>query len=676
MFKQILFLSVFILSLSASILFAVEKPEATRLDEIVVTATRLESSVKELPVAVTVISRKDIEQSRSQNLTDLLTEKLPGHYHKYPGALSSVEIRGFRSDTTGADIKGRVAILIDGHRAGTGNIAVIPLENVERVEIVRGPGSVIYGSAAMGGVINIITRRGKGKPSVNAGIEYGTWEHVKKTAGVSGGLLDDRIGISLTARNVKVQDYDSGDGKKFENTRYNDEAYAMSLLASPFPNHSFFATGHFYRGWDIGLPNPTYDALKSVDYKDAKRGYGSIAYDGKLSAGEISWHLSYNNVYDRSTWNSPAASWGYDSSTTETSTQGIRSHITFPTFSFGKLLVGFDWDNIDVTGFTKPSGFVYNPNSSYDNYAVLAEEKIDLGKLSFLLGLRYDYFKENIKTTENLAVVPKEEKFDHLSWRAGTKYFMIDWLSARAAVGTGFRVPAADELAGRFSQTMLRIVGNPNLKPESSITYEVGLDSEYAGLTTGLGFFHTKYTDRITGGFSACVGGDCTWRTYGNVDGGTFSGIEGSLEYKIPLSWQGNKLVITPFTDFIYYTQRKIDDQRYAMTLGSDVMPYISRYNLTGGIKMGLNETVNLQITSAYNGPQVIQDWSDWMSPTYGMAIDKKEFTTYAARLSVKPMKYFSVYLAVDNLTNEFYEFVQGFPMPGRALRLGIEGNF
>ncbi len=125
----------------------------TKLEEIVVTATLIPTPAKELPVPVQVISKKEIEESRANDLAEVLTEYLPEHFQTYPGALSSVSIRGFRSDTTGTDIKGQVLVLIDGHRAGTGNVAEIPLENVERIEIVRGPGSVVYGSAAMGGVI-------------------------------------------------------------------------------------------------------------------------------------------------------------------------------------------------------------------------------------------------------------------------------------------------------------------------------------------------------------------------------------------------------------------------------------------------------------------------------------------------------------------------------------------
>lgn len=330
----------------------------TQMEEVVVTATLVPTPVQKLPVGVQVISRKEIDQSRAVNLTDLLIDKFPTQFQKYPGALSSVEIRGFRTDTMGSDINGRVLILIDGHRAGTGNISLIPMDNVERVEIVRGPGSVIYGSAAMGGVINIITRKGQGKPSVQGAAEYGSFDQYKVAAEASGGLLNDKLGFSGTARHIEGKDYTDGSGETVKNTKYRDEAYALSLYAAPAENHSLFATGSYFHIPAAGAPGPTY-APDYDDYKDVLRRYGSMTYEGGLPDSEVNWHVSGYGVFDRSTWNDPSAVYGYTASTTETTTKGVRSHLSIPTFSLGHLLVGFDWDDISVTSYTDPTGLSY-----------------------------------------------------------------------------------------------------------------------------------------------------------------------------------------------------------------------------------------------------------------------------------------------------------------------------
>jgi len=105
--------------------------EESTMETIVVTASRIPEKVGESPARVDVITRDEIEKSGARDLSELLIDKLPSHFHRYPGALTSVDVRGFRTDTHGTDIKGRVLILIDGHRAGTGNLTAIPLENVE-----------------------------------------------------------------------------------------------------------------------------------------------------------------------------------------------------------------------------------------------------------------------------------------------------------------------------------------------------------------------------------------------------------------------------------------------------------------------------------------------------------------------------------------------------------------
>ncbi len=648
----------------------------TQLEELVVTATRLPTPAKELPVPVQVISRKEIEQSRADDLSELLTEFLPEHFQKYPGALSSVSIRGFRSDTTGLDIKGHVLVLIDGHSAGTGNIAVIPLENVERIEIVRGPGSVVYGSAAMGGVVNVITRKGKGAPSVNAGAEYGSWDYTKGRAGFSGSFFDNRIGLSLTGRTIMQSSYDTGGGVKVPNTGYNDEAYSASLYATPSPDHTFFAVGNYFRAWDVGTPNPDYLPADTIDSKDILRGYGSIDYDGASPEWGMNWHLSYFNVFDQGRWNYPAATYGYLSATTESKTQGIQSQFSLPTFSFGRLLLGFDWSGIEVDSFTNPTGYPWTPDSQYDNYGFLAEEKINWDKFTFLAGVRYDIFQEDILPTEGLEVLPRTEQFGHVSWRTGLTYAFLDWLTGRAAVGTAFSVPSADELAGRYeSGTWMKIIGNPDLKPESGTTYEAGLDVDYAGLTGGLGFFYTDYSDKITGGFPACVDGDCNWTTYRNVSGEILSAIEASLSYRKSLTLHDTVVGIRPYLNFTYYTQRELKDVDYAKVLNSDTVPYVPVWDAVGGVEVNFNRKVGFMFSGFYTGNEQQENFN-YLSPDYSKAIDKGGFMVFSARLSYRPSKYLQLFLASDNLTDKSYAFVDGYPMPGRNFRVGLEARY
>jgi len=642
------------------------------LEELVVTATAIPAPTKELPVAVEVISRREIEESHANDLSELLVQKLPEHFQVYPGALSSVTIRGQRTNTVGTDVKGHVLVLIDGHRAGTGNIAVIPLENVERVEVVRGPGSVVYGSAAMGGVVNVITRKGSGSPSGQVALESGSWDYLKGRAQVSGGLLNDKLGFSLTGRGVHHGNYEMGGGRTYPNTGYSDEAYSVSLLAAPHPDHKLFAVGNYFRAWDVGSPGPTY-ALSRDDFANHLRRYGSLAYDGAHPETGLNWHLSYYHVLDRYNYNSPSYQYA---TTTDTTTQGVKGSFTLPTLSFGRLLLGLEWDGIQQDAITAPVESAWTPNSRYDNYAFLAEETVTWDRLSLLFGLRYDLWKEDLESTPGLSVASRSQDFDHVSWRAGAKYWVTDWLAGRAAIGTGFRAPSADQLAGRFTHgSYAKYIGNPDLKPETSMTYEFGVDAEYAGLTVGLGWFHTNEYDRISDGFPTCVDGDCSWITYRNVDAADLSALEATVSYRQPFSFLNLAWALRPFANLSYYTERKLRDPAYAKTLNSDLVPYVPLWNVTSGVDLSVAEKVSLTFTGVFNGAEQQEDWN-YRSSTYSQAIDQSGFAVFSARLSVTPVKAFNCFLAVENLTDLNYAFVNGYPMPGRTIKGGLEMRF
>ncbi len=654
---------------------AANSKSVTNLETLVVTATKVPTPAREVPVRVDVITAEDIKKSHARDLSELLIQKLPTHFHRYPGSLTALDIRGFRTDTHGSDIKGRVLILIDGHRAGTGNIASIPMENIERIEVVHGPASVIYGSAAMGGVVNIITKQGKGKPSIDAGFEYGSWDRVKGDATISGGLLEDKIGFSISGRTIRQSDdYSDGDGDTVGNTEYNDEAYSISLTARPVKDHTFNFVGQYYRAWDVGTPGPDYSPDLD-NYKSIMRRYFSGAYDGKLPEYNISWHISGYSVYDRSSWNDPAQAWGYLSSVTETETSGIRAHAQVPTFSWGRLLIGSDWDHIEVESWKKPTGAPWSPDTTYDNYAFFAEEKITpMDKLSIYIGLRYDIFDESIEETEGLKVKADDETFDHVSWRTGITYYVTDWLSARAAIGTAFRVPTADELAGRYEGGWTKIIGNPDLDPEESITYEIGIDGSKSNANFGLSLFYTDYSDHIVGGFTTCVDGDCTWTTYKNLDGATYVGIEGYASYTYPVRISSHTLNITPYVNWIYYFVRDIDDDDES-SVDIDTIPYVSEANLIAGLKLALDDLADLTLEANYHGTQKVQNWN-FMSPDYGKFMDKGGFTTYSLRLNLYPFEHFSPYLTIENLTDKDYSYVDGYPMPGITVTGGFRLYF
>ncbi|HPV48492.1 MAG TPA: TonB-dependent receptor plug domain-containing protein, partial [Smithellaceae bacterium] len=144
--------------------------EPLQLNEIVVTASRDTQEVRQAPANVSVITAADIQTSGAATIVELLEKLESIRFHSYSGnaAQSMIDVRGFGGDNP----FGKTLILLNGRRLNRTDMASVswlslPLDNIERIEIVRGPGSVLYGDAAIGGVINVITRKGSGKPAFN-----------------------------------------------------------------------------------------------------------------------------------------------------------------------------------------------------------------------------------------------------------------------------------------------------------------------------------------------------------------------------------------------------------------------------------------------------------------------------------------------------------------------------
>ncbi|MGM0681480.1 MAG: TonB-dependent receptor, partial [Thermodesulfobacteriota bacterium] len=225
------YLPVIFLGLMTSPAFAQDDAvggEMEIMDEIVVTASKVKEVKKEVTTNIVVIKEKEINLSSADNLGDLFAEKGIGHIHKRPGCDTRIGIRGFRTDT-GSNLKGRVLILLNGRKAGTGNVAKIMTKNIERIEIIRGPASVQYGSSAIGGLINVITKEGKGKPSAFAEGNLGSFDYQEAGVGGSGEVKGFDFSVSFS-RSTRDNGYDNAEGDKYYNSGYDKKEHASLNL--------------------------------------------------------------------------------------------------------------------------------------------------------------------------------------------------------------------------------------------------------------------------------------------------------------------------------------------------------------------------------------------------------------------------------------------------------------
>jgi vitamin B12 transporter len=239
----------------------------TTLDEVVVTAGRVKEKKKDITTNVTIINKDQIKDSSAKDLGDLLAENGIGHIQKYPGALTSFGIRGFRTEAHGNDLEGYVLVLINGRRAGTGNAAKIMTKNIERIEIIRGPASVQYGSAAMGGVVNVITRQGKEKPSIFIEGMIGSYKYKEGGVGFSGKHKGFDFSGSFTTGSM--DDYKTGDGEEYYNTGYDHKDSCSINLGYEFlPKNRIGVIYNYFDADHVG--NPGYISTNDLDdYNDS-----------------------------------------------------------------------------------------------------------------------------------------------------------------------------------------------------------------------------------------------------------------------------------------------------------------------------------------------------------------------------------------------------------------------
>jgi vitamin B12 transporter len=470
--------------------------QATDLDEVVVTATRTAQTQDETLAAVTVITREDIERLQPSSLQDLLRGQ-PGltiSNNGGAGKESSVFLRGTEAD--------HVLVLIDGIRIGSvtaGKAALqdIPVDQIERIEIVRGPFSSLYGADALGGVIQIFTRRPHKAFDPNfsvAGGSYGTW---RGSAGVSGRseTSDERSG--WYSAQAAYEHTDGIDAHRGDADTDPDGYYNRSLS---------LAAGHrFSRAWDVegrvlrAEGHNDYDGSFQNQSDVIEQAIGARVRYAPTNGTTLTLNLGRSD--DRSDNfldSTPAGT--FDSRRDSGSLQGDFG------IGSGLLSVGYDWrrDEVDsTTAYLDSTGEVVTRRY---NRAMFGQWQGRFDAHSLQLSLRRDDDSQFGGKTTGSAL-----------WG----WDFTDALRLTASYGTAYKAPSFNELYFPF-------FGNPDLKPEESRSFELGLRGQHGWGNWTLNAFDTK-ADQLIATF-------CTpdWICFPvNVDSARIRGTEATIETTI-----------------------------------------------------------------------------------------------------------------------------------------------
>jgi len=481
-------------------LTAQQPQDTVVLKPIVVTATRVPVAADLVASAVTVLRGADLVAQGIRTVADAL-ESVPGAHIVETGSFggqTSLFMRGGESDY--------VKVLLDGvplNQAGGGmDLAHITTDNVDRVEIVRGPVSVLYGSDAMTGVVQIFTRTGNNRPELGAELHAGTYGSTEEVVDLQGGT---RV-LSYSGRASRF----SSDGLYPYNNQYRNSVVSARIRAMPDARTDASLT---YRYGDDIYHFPTNGQGVPVDsnQRAAERGpmlsvtVGRVLgqhVDVRVSAGLKEARLFYNDEPD-----SPGQSgfWSKD---------WVRRATTSALLSWRALAAisvtgGVEYEDERQRGTSQFSASfgtfpdsigVHRNNTGYFTQAV-----ISAGRTALTLGGRLD---------------DNSQFGSHATYRTGLVYRITEDTRLRVSAGTGFKEPTFFE---NFAHGF--VVGNPDLDPERSRSWEVGVERGRIAVT----YFNQRFRDLIEYNPAPPPGAP----NYFNVAGAIADGIEASFDQKV-----------------------------------------------------------------------------------------------------------------------------------------------
>ncbi len=685
-------------------------PTVFYLDSLEVTATRTARPVFLTPAAVSVVGAEAMARLAPRTVTDVLRE-LPGVDVTGVGAQQARPvIRGLRGQ--------RILLLQDGLRLNNtrrqqdfGEVpAIVGLEGIERVELVRGPASVLYGTDALGGVINVITRRPESNDFHGVlSYQYGGAMGLQRGAVRAGGKWG-RLGLDVAGQRRSAGDYEAPSGSfgdisltgptMVHNTGIEDHSASARLTLDVGDGHDLFLRGELYQADDAGFGLVEPDAYTpgspriEITYPEQRFEKLTLGYEGvrlgtladRLQVQAYAQSNERELAFDFFTGFGPTAPPGAgltieNLNYTDLNTIGLRAEakklagsvlFTYGVDGFRDRSENTDRSVTSVTGFGPPSveetGVPTVPNATYSSIGGFVQAERQFGDLTLIGGLRAQTVRAETRATPGLAVEPVERSQSAVVGSLNGVLELGEGWAAVASIGRGFRAPNLIEwfFEGPVPESRAYQTTNPDLKPETSVSVDLGvrLRRERAS------FEAFVFQNTVKDGIRAEATGDTIQRlvVYSalNVDELRYRGVEisGSVRPVEPVTLGGG------------YTHLSSED-------------VLDPENPTG-------ETYSNRVFGSlrFDAP----DWPAWFQYHVRHNGQQKDvdltgnplgailpsFSVHGVRAGFGPWRddgiSARVTISVENLTDALYaEFANASffrPEPGRHLRLSVELPF
>lgn len=540
------------------------------LPELVVTATRTENPAEKVPASTQVITSVDIARSGAHNVRNALAVYANiFQKSKTRGGGHDIIIRGMSTDKSLVMVNGR-RIANEADASGLGNAMAldrINVTDVERIEIVRGPSSALYGSEAMGGVINIIT-----KPSAEAtlltGIEHTSedtshWWHADTgRLGKFSMTVDARfnkINRSMEEGAASSNSYGTAQTYNASLNYYVNDASYINLFADYYSQHLKNDRG------ESGLKD-----FPVTMGRFTLKGQAEITGGGTKNYKQKNYGISWNGHTERNDWQIQAYMTKFDWS--DTSAQTVLQAIPDPsdhmslmayagyvksqygTYDFNrdehKLWAVEGRDSIKVndhhrvtfgaeyvrekvsgTGLGGNGDDVYtitengtskeSSKKTMKTWAGYVQDEIEYGKWFIVPAIRYDHHSEY---------------GSHTSPKLGVTYSAAEHFRIKANYGEGFKAPSVSQLYYDLDRQMgsgyVHLTGNPDLKPEKSTSWDLGFEAEFGKGYATLTYFDNDVDDLITSVYLGKESSGHSLYQYRNVNKARIKGVENTLGYR------------------------------------------------------------------------------------------------------------------------------------------------
>jgi len=633
------------------------------LEPITVTASKTERRLSEVPSSMGIISQKTIDDSNAKNIPDLLKDQAGIYMYDGSGigTVGRINMRGFWGGMSTHQL-----ILIDGIPQNSikdklVSWDLIPLDNIERIEVLKGPASALYGDDAMSGVINIITKRPSPKPEIKASYTYGSYN-----------TQDYRLSASGVFK--KLGYYIGGSRKSTDG----------------FRKYTDYERIHLNTKVDLSIDS-TQDLRVSFDYKEKERGVlpwaitesqikinrrqaRPMAEDDEGKEVKIDFSTTYNlNMGKALNFEGLFFCRYEDNESFYTSTSGPRrtKEQLGDEDTYGSLLklitsqkifgiehsltAGIDLENndYDYKEYNAPYWVREDINKGYEidrnKVGPYIQDEIRLSDpLRVITGIRYDYIKFDFTDcvdNEN----SKKEEMSRFTPRCGIVYTYLMDSNLYANFAQAFRSPTIGQMFTYGSSS------NTDLKPEKADNYELGIRHRFNDyLKTDISLYWMELDNEIWY--------DATVRRYENCGQTCHKGLESGLDFKIIKG-------LTGFANYTY-TRAKYSSGEY----DGKYISNIPRHKGSLGVRYETDFGLKTMLTATRVGTSFLDSANDEKLYDYTV-IDTKIAYEY---------KWFSAFLAIDNLLAEKYNcygYTSGAtkyfnPAPGRLYTFGVELKF